>query len=65
MHCHRGFCELPYFKEISGGNSDQYGYFNAKDHTGATCKVMSGVEQKQLSVMFQERKDLHQKGRGF
>ena len=42
MHCHRGFSELPYCKEISGGNSDQYGYFIAKDHTGATCKVGSG-----------------------
>ena len=39
MHPHRGFCELPYAKEISGGNSDQYGHMVAKDHTGETCHV--------------------------
>jgi hypothetical protein len=42
MHCHRGFCEMPYCKEISGGNSDKYGYFLAKDHTGASSKVGAG-----------------------
>jgi hypothetical protein len=33
---------MPYCKEISGGNSDQYGYFLAKDHTGASSKVGPG-----------------------
>ena len=45
MHCHRGFCEMPYCKEISGGNSDQFGYFLAKDHTGASNKVGSGTKK--------------------
>eukprot|EP00283_Hemiselmis_rufescens_P025214 CAMPEP_0173452560 /NCGR_PEP_ID=MMETSP1357-20121228/48926_1 /TAXON_ID=77926 /ORGANISM="Hemiselmis rufescens, Strain PCC563" /LENGTH=275 /DNA_ID=CAMNT_0014419443 /DNA_START=47 /DNA_END=874 /DNA_ORIENTATION=- len=42
MHPHRGFCELPYCKEISGGNSDQHGTMIAKDHKGNTVRVGSG-----------------------
>lgn len=42
MHPHRGFCELPYCKEMSGGNSDEYGKMIVKDHTGETCLVSDG-----------------------
>eukprot|EP00854_Cymbomonas_tetramitiformis_P000715 gene714-1178_t len=34
MHCHRGFNEVPYCKEISGGNSEQYGHMKMRDHAG-------------------------------
>eukprot|EP00284_Hemiselmis_tepida_P007066 CAMPEP_0174919484 /NCGR_PEP_ID=MMETSP1355-20121228/3700_1 /TAXON_ID=464990 /ORGANISM="Hemiselmis tepida, Strain CCMP443" /LENGTH=264 /DNA_ID=CAMNT_0016164715 /DNA_START=162 /DNA_END=953 /DNA_ORIENTATION=+ len=43
MHPHRGFCELPYAKEISGGNSDQYGSMIGKDHKGNTVYMGSGA----------------------
>mmetsp|Transcript_17450 Transcript_17450/g.40275 ORF Transcript_17450/g.40275 Transcript_17450/m.40275 type:complete len:306 (+) Transcript_17450:63-980(+) len=42
MHPHRGFCELPYAKEMSGGNTDQYGRMIGRDHKGNTVEMGSG-----------------------
>lgn len=40
MHPHRGFNECPYAKEMSGGNSDLYGFMLNKDHTTADGQEM-------------------------
>ena len=43
MHPHRGFNECPYAKEISGGNTAQYGGMKARYHTGKTGEFQPGA----------------------